>query len=540
MQRNTGSRNPYSGARGQQNRPRNPYGSAQRPPASRGEPARRSSSAQRTARPSGTARPNRQTGSRSATGQRRSGYAAPPKRGGAGGGRRGGYGLNGIGRLVLLALALLIIAGAVFGIVHLIRGGQSDVSAANIPQKVPEGTESPTVGDEAAATDDPNALEGADMQTVEPLESEAATETEQPAVSNGLRSATIRNVGDFVIHEPIFKSAKQEDGSYDFIPMLTYIKESMGNADYTVANVDGPMGGAGKRGYKGYPQFNTPPHLMLALLDAGVDMLTLSNNHALDTYFDGLKAEIENCIQCGMAYVGGARTQEEHDTPVIKEVNGIKIGFLNYTESANTMEKYSDADASVYGINFARKADFDADVQAARSAGAEVVVAYMHWGTEYERTADSNQQTYAKKLVAAGVDVIIGSHPHVVQPAYWLSGTRNSDGGTQRTLCLCSLGNFLSDQRAQYRDGGIIFEFTIQETSAGVFDIVSPKYIPTYVWRTGDDDSGYTYRVVPCGVYLDSAPDGMSDSDHARLVEVWQETIEQMNRGDSNAEVVAK
>lgn len=460
-------------------------------------------------------------------------------------------------------LALVLVFCAVFGVTRLVRSAQNTGAAAYVPQKPTEepvqaaeasepvqqpdetdaGTEAadPVTEGETASDDvpaDPEAVsdpEAASVPTAEPLQT-----VEASVPSTGLRSATIRSIGDFVIHEPIYKSAKQEDGSYDFIPMLSYIKESMGDADYTVANVDGPMGGAGSRGYKGYPQFNTPPHLMLALLDAGVDMLTLANNHALDTYFDGLKAEIENCITCGMDYVGAARTQEEHDTPVIKEINGIRIGFLNYTESTNTMEKYSDEAASIYGLNIARKADFDADVQAARNAGAEVVVAYMHWGTEYQRTPDSNEQSYAKKLVAAGCDVIIGGHPHVVQPAYWLTGTRNSDGGEQRTLCLCSMGNFLSDQRAQYRDGGIIFEFTIQEVSAGQFEIISPKYVPTYVWRTGDDSSGYTYRVVPCGPYLNSAPDGMSGSDHARLVEVWQETVEQMNTGTAVCEAIEK
>jgi len=522
LQRN--SRNPYSS---QQGRSRNPYASAQRSSASRPSRQPASSAQQRSA----------QQASRS-----RSPYssAGAPR----GGGSSGGFNLNAKGRIVLLVIALIIVAVIVFAVAKM--AGGSEPNTANVPQLTNQNTQAP-----AEPTDEPAALPtDAPEESAVPDESvqQAAEETPVPQspmaepaanISSGLRSATIRSIGDFVIHEPIYKSAKTADG-YDFAPMLSYIKDIMADADYTVANVDGPMGGAGKRGYKGYPQFNTPPHLMKNLKDIGVDMLTLANNHALDTYFDGLKAQIEACISIGMDYVGAARTQEEDDTPVVKEINGIKVGFLNYTQSTNTMENHSDKEASIYGLDICKHADFEADARAARDAGAEVLVAYMHWGEEYNRNPGSDQRTYGSKLVAAGVDVIVGGHPHVVQPAYWLEGTRTSDGGMQRTLCLASMGNFLSDQRSKYRDGGIIFEFTIQEIAAGQFEIVSPKYIPTYVWRTGDEDSGFEYRVVPCGPYLEDAPAGMDSKSHARLVEVWYETIEHMNTGNANAAVSAK
>ncbi|MEF9894635.1 MAG: CapA family protein, partial [Clostridia bacterium] len=132
----------------------------------------------------------------------------------------------------------------------------------------------------------------------------------------GSRSAVIRSIGDIVAHVPILKSVYDAGSrAYDFAPIFENIAASMGNADYTVLNVDGPLGGKKFAAYRGYPQFNTPPHLLNALGANGVDMLTLANNHALDTYFDGLIGTINNVEKVGLAHLGAYRTQEEHDAP---------------------------------------------------------------------------------------------------------------------------------------------------------------------------------------------------------------------------------
>ena len=166
------------------------------------------------------------------------------------------------------------------------------------------------------------------------------------------------------------------------------------------------------------------------------------------------------------------------------------------------------------------------------AAGADVIVCYMHWGKEYEEMPDDNQKKLANILVASGCDVIVGGHPHVVQYATWLSGT-NQFGEAQQTLCLYSLGNFLSDQRLPLRDGGILFDFTIQEQADGSFSIINPSYLPTWVWRTGDKENGYDYSVVPIGKYLDTRPEGMSDADYTRMLQSYQESINAMQKGNA-------
>lgn len=452
-----------------------------------------------------------------------------------------------------MVLALAIIVIILIGILALIILGVKSCSSgcssgkravanngsAQIYMETPEPQETP-----AAQVVD-NVID------VQPAET-AAAEPTAPAVlptpaanvrtdANGLRSATIRTAGDFVIHDVVFQSAaklaKQTNSSdpFNFRPMLNLIRDQLENADFTVTNVDGSMGGKQyyKYGYSGYPQFNTPPHILYALVDAGVDMLTLANNHMLDGWFDGLMAELANVEKVGLKHVGANRSAEEKNTPVVYEINGIKVGFMNYTVSLNEMDKKGvDSRALEFGVNATKNSDPKKDAKALRDAGADVIVCYMHWGKEYEEMPDDNQKKLANILVASGCDVIVGGHPHVVQYATWLSGT-NQFGEAQRTLCLYSLGNFLSDQRLALRDGGILFDFTIQEQPDGSFSIINPSYLPTWVWRTGDKENGFNYSVVPIGKYLDTRPEGMSDADYTRMLQSYQESINAMQKGNA-------
>ena len=179
------------------------------------------------------------------------------------------------------------------------------------------------------------------------------------------------------------------------------------------------------------------------------------------------------------------------------------------------------------------------DVQAAREAGADVVIAYISWGDVGVRSLGDDDYNTAMALTRAGVDVIVGYHPHTVIAPRWLEA-QTEDGSTQRTLCLCATGNFLSDQRDRYTSNGIIFEFTIQETSAGEFEITNPVYIPTYVWRyDAEDGDGYEYRVLAVGEWLENRPEGMSDDEFNHLQMVWNDIQETMSQGNVNATVSA-
>lgn len=344
--------------------------------------------------------------------------------------------------------------------------------------------------------------------------STAPAPTETP-----LAVARIRAAGDVIIDEPLLTAAYSK-GSYKFGRYFEYIADELADADLTVINVEGSIGGLGEYGYSGYPSFNTPPSLLSLLKTCSVDMLTLANNHALDRYFDGLLKTIKNVDQAGLARVGAYRSQKEYDTPMIVELNGIKIGITNYTTSLNGLEKYSDKRALSYGLRTFSRADIEADLRALREAGAQAIVVFAHWDREYKRAPSNDTRKLAERLAAAGADVIIGGHPHMVQPI------ERVESGGRSALMLFSMGNFLSNHKGEYLDNGIIFEVSFALREDGQVHVVDPKYLPVWVWVHKDDDGRNNYQVMPIAKTLQSRPEAMTDAQYERMRAAWQESLD--------------
>ena len=436
----------------------------------------------------------------------------------------GNYVIRPLGLTIIgLLLVALIVVGTLI-IARSISGNEpEDLSAPDPTRQVITLTPDPTVEPE---------------ETPEPSVTPSPSPT--PSPTPGLRSATIRSLGEIVVQQNVLSSARTES-SYDFTPMFEYISDVVGNADWTVGDVEGPMDNRPDSAYSGSDPFNTPPQIMLALKAAGVDMLTLANGQTLDMMFEGLQQTIANCKTEGvnMEYIGAFASQEEFETPKVIDVNGINVGFLNYTTSMGGMEQQSKAEALTYGVATTSNTSPHEDVQKAREAGADVVVAYISWGQVGQRELGQAEFNAATALAQAGVDVLIGFHPHTVIPPRWFD-VQLEDGSSHRMLCLCATGNFLSDQRDRYTCNGIIFEFTIEETSAGVFEITEPTYIPTYVWRyQAEDGDGYDYRVLAVGEWLDERPEGMSDQDYANMQTVWNDLQQTMSQGNVGAKLSA-
>lgn len=473
------------------------------------------------------------------------------------GGVMGGNGAPQYGRMLLFACVLvLVMFGIVKGIGALTRSDEVDyymptkITEAPVEQpdgqdqiaietqtqeqgEQPGGDAQTSVSDEPTAEPTPVIDEGYFPEADETNGSGADEQQEETTVpSTGGRTATLRFAGDIVADTEILATAYNSKADrYDFSDYFSLIRDQLANADMTAINVDGSMGGKDhyRYGYSGYPQFNTPPSLMQTLQNIGVDMLTLCNNHCLDGWFDGLLDTIRNCDKIGMMHIGAFLSEEDYNTPEIYEINGIKIGFLNYTQSTNGMENRGvDANALKWGIRKTNNADYEGDIKKLRSAGAEVVIVVMHWGEEYLLKPDENQVSMANRIAAAGADVIVGGHPHVFQAAGWKTTTL-ADGTQHKCLIVYSLGNFLSEHRNEKKartDAGIIFEFTLQEnTVTGEIEVVEPKYLPIAVWRVGTEGA-FDYRVVSVDATLENRPSGMSSEAYARLQEISLEMEE--------------
>lgn len=367
--------------------------------------------------------------------------------------------------------------------------------------------------------------------TPSPTPTPVPTPTPEPTP----RSASIRFIGEISVDENVLSAALQPDGSYAFDDMLGMISGAVGSADYTIANVEGSMGGIGN-GYSGKTDYNTPETLIGALKLIGVDMLTLSNDHALDAGFDGLLNTITNCQDYGMDYAGGAATREEHETPKIIDINGINVCFLNYTTTLNSREKATSSEAVEYGVNLAQNCNSRTDAAAARDAGADIIIAIISWGEDGKTSISDTQKKVAQILLDSDVDAIIGYGPRCTQAVLWLENPSEASGdetegdeaagdeaakAARPTLCAISLGTFLSDSSEKGLDCGTIFEITISEQDDGSYIIENPVSIPTYVWKYSEDGKD-CYRVLACGEWLEEQPGGMADEDYARMKEIWE------------------
>ena len=350
-------------------------------------------------------------------------------------------------------------------------------------------------------------------------ETPPATIEPMPTAENPrpMRSARIRAVGDLLVHKKQLEIARQPDGSYDFHPQYALIADSLADADYTIANLETTIGQYENRPYSGFPMFNTPESLLDAVRDAGVDFLTLANNHMLDRYFEGMVKTVDNVEAWGFDFGGANRSPEEQAAPKVVAVNGINIGFLCYTQMTNGMEDWSNAAVKTYGVNYLRKANISEEVQRLREAGADVVIAIPHWGEEYFRRPESYVVAWGRKMIAAGVDVVLGSHPHMVQPVEFVEA--QTDGGeTRRGLVAWSMGNFISNMTKRYTDSGIILEFTIQERQDGGFGIEGVGCVPIYCWKRDDG-----IQAISSLKYLDDPPEGMSSGAYGRMQDSYWE-----------------
>jgi poly-gamma-glutamate synthesis protein (capsule biosynthesis protein) len=305
--------------------------------------------------------------------------------------------------------------------------------------------------------------------------------------------------GDAMQHQAQLDAAVRRDGSYDYSDCFKALKPYISEADYAVVNLETPIGTGN---YTGYPCFNAPPSYVDALADAGFDLFLTANNHTLDRRDAGLVKTIDALDKRLLAHLGTYRNRAERDSvlPMLKSIGGIDVAFLNYTYGTNGIP--------VQGKVVVDYIDTDrmkSDIQRARNAGAEIVTVCIHWGVEYQLLPTQTQKSIADKLVDAGVDVIIGGHPHVIQP---MEMRRNSEG--RNVLLVYSLGNFISNMKTRDTRGGAIVKVTLERDHDGKACVSDANYSLVF---TEPAEGGRNFRVVPvedctmvqCGEFVKSA-----------------------------------
>lgn len=244
-------------------------------------------------------------------------------------------------------------------------------------------------------------------------------------------------IGDMLMHESVVESGLQEDGTYNFDHLFANVKDTIENADIAIVNQETMMAGE-RYGYTGYPSFNTPYALAHAEFEAGFDLLLFATNHALDKGGNG----IENCMQYldenlpELNYVGINHSKEEQDENIDTfEVNGITIAVLNYTYGTNGIALPSE---KPYLVNILEEEKVRADIKKAEEI-ADFTIVCPHWGTEYHLGTDSSQEKWMQVFLEEGVDLVLGAHPHVIEPIEWIT---DEDG--HEMLVYYSLGNFVN------------------------------------------------------------------------------------------------
>lgn len=371
------------------------------------------------------------------------------------------------------------------------------------------------VGVSVAVTSIIKAINGDDKKLGKSSSSKGSTSQSGEEEIKKVATAKVLNMGDIILHSTVLDGAYNKTSkTYDFSAFFPLMEDYTNDADLTVANLEVTLGGTESGRYSGYPAFNAPDSLIDDLKDAGINFLLTSNNHSYDTGLFGLKRTAKVLKEKDMDFIGTKETEKD-PTYVVKNVNGIKIGMINYTyentcniegrKSLNGNIIAKEANNLVNSFSYNHINDFYAEarevVEDMEEDGAEFIVFYLHWGEEYQLKQNTWQDKISQELCNAGVDIIVGGHPHVIQPIKMLY----SEDSSNETVCVYSLGNAISNQRREllspecttgHTEDGLVFTYTLEKYSDGTVKLAEVDVIPTWVdkYRGG---AGYLYRMIP-------------------------------------------
>lgn len=289
--------------------------------------------------------------------------------------------------------------------------------------------------------------------------------------------------GDAMMHSAQIDAARTSSG-FDFSDYFSSVKSYIESADFAVVNLEAPLGGAP---YRGYPCFSAPDEFATTLSEAGFDFLLLANNHILDCHDRGLCRTVATLDSLDIPHTGAFRNAAERDSlsPAIVNIDGFKLALLNYTYGTNGILPQGQV-----VVNYIDENRIHADIAAARKKGAELVAVCIHWGDEYNLLPNGEQKRLADKLVNMDADMIIGGHPHVIQPMEIRTGPTG-----RPVLLVYSLGNLVSNMKTIDTRGGAMVRVKIERDPSGVAHVASAAYSLIHVVPPSAADENY--RVMP-------------------------------------------
>lgn len=321
-------------------------------------------------------------------------------------------------------------------------------------------------------------------------------------------------VGDIMGHSPQIKSAYNADTkSYDYNPCFKYVKPIIEAADLAIGNLEVTLSDQGR--YTGYPMFRSPDALAYALKNAGFDMLVTSNNHSNDNGAYGVTHTLDVLDNLGFYHTGTFRNQEEKEIlyPLIAYKNDFRLAFLNYTYGTNGMPTVAPT-----VVNEIDEATIKADLEIAKKLKPDAIIVIMHWGAEYQLNESKEQYNLAKKIFEWGANLVIGAHPHVIQPIKKIPYT-NKNGETAEGLCVFSMGNFISNQQQFNTDGGLMVEIQLtKEKGSSEAKVSNCQYIPVWRYRNRVNEKNPmgTYYALPISAFEDKNTANLTITKYAK------------------------
>lgn len=334
---------------------------------------------------------------------------------------------------------------------------------------------------------------------------------------------TLTALGDVLCHNTQYWDAQDKTtNTYDFSYVFENVKEYTSSADVTIANLETSFADAP---YSNYPTFNSPESLATALKDIGIDIITTAGNHCLDKGFKGLSETIDVLDKNEIEHLGTYKSAEDQQKLFVKDVNGAKVAFIDYTYGTNGIPIPTGKE---FCVNLIDKDKIKAEIEKAKEQKVDVIIACMHWGQEYHTTQTKEQEDLADFLFQNGVDIIIGNHPHVIEP-FETKEVTMPDGTKKQCFVAYALGNFTADQNYPNTRDSIIINLKITKKTDGSVSIDSSDYIPLYIYKN-PSLSTKKFKIIDLNKTITNYENGTDKSIGATAYNLFKNELDQIKK----------